>query len=378
LVAKVLEMFLFLSIILKMDVPLPPLPRKGRGALGNRAGRYELHTREQVDDGWWREDELPPLATTVTDEVCRSVISRNTSPDVAFDRSINPYRGCEHGCVYCFARPTHAYLGLSPGLDFETKLFAKPDAPRRLAEELRKPGYRPRPIMLGANTDPYQPVERKRQLTRGILEVLAEFRHPVAIATKSALVVRDLDILAAMAEQRLVSVGVSITSLEPALARVMEPHASAPGKRLAAMRALSEAGVPVAVMTAPLIPFVNDHELERILEQAAAHGARGANYVLLRLPLELKELFTEWLEAHFPDRAARVVGRLRDCRDGQLYVADWGTRMSGSGEYARLLAQRFAIACRRLGLVRGSAAAHALDCSRFRPPPKVGEQLTLL
>ena len=224
----VLEMFLSSRIILEMDAPLPPMSRKGRGALGNRAGRYEPHTREAVDDGWWRDEELPPLATTVTDEACRSVISRNSSPDVPFDRSINPYRGCEHGCVYCFARPTHAYLGLSPGLDFETKLFAKPDAPRLLAEELRQPGYRPRPIMLGANTDPYQPVERKRQLTRGILEVLAEFRHPVAIATKSALVVRDLDILAAMAERRLVSVGLSITSLDRRLARIMEPRASAP------------------------------------------------------------------------------------------------------------------------------------------------------
>ena len=373
---KVLEMFLHSIIIRGMDSPLPPMPRKGRGAIGNRAGRYEPYTREQIDDGWWRDDETPPLSTTVIDEACRSVISRNTSPDVPFDRSINPYRGCEHGCVYCFARPTHAYLGLSPGLDFETKLFAKPDAPRLLAEELRKPGYRPRPIMLGANTDPYQPIERQRRLTRGILEVLAEFRHPVAIATKSALVVRDLDILAPMAEQRLVSVGLSVTSLDPRLARIMEPRASTPGKRLAAVRALSEARVPVAVMTAPLIPFINDHELERILEAASAAGASGANYVLLRLPLELKELFGEWLEAHFPDRAARVLGRLRDCRDGQLYVADWGTRMKGTGAYADLLAQRFVIACRRLGLAHGSPAARALDCSRFRVP-KPGEQLGL-
>ncbi|MGZ9086859.1 MAG: radical SAM protein, partial [Rhodoplanes sp.] len=234
-----------------MDVALPARPRKGRGAIGNRAGRYEPLTRERIDDGWWREDDLPPLATTVTDESCRSVISRNTSPDVPFDRSINPYRGCEHGCVYCFARPTHAYVGLSPGLDFETKLFAKPDAPRLLTAELSKPGYRPRPIMLGANTDPYQPIERSRRITRGILEVLADFRHPVAIATKSALVVRDLDILEPMARQRLVSVGLSITSLDPHLARVMEPRASSPSRRLGAVRMLSEAGVPVAVMTAP-------------------------------------------------------------------------------------------------------------------------------
>ncbi len=366
-----------LIIILDMSGALAAEARKGRGAIGNRAGRYEPYTRETVDDGWWREDELSPLATTVTDETCRSAISRNTSPDVPFDRSINPYRGCEHGCVYCFARPTHAYLGLSPGLDFETKLFAKPDAPRLLAEELRKPGYRPRPIMLGANTDPYQPIERKRRITRGVLEVLAEFRHPVAIATKSALVVRDLDILEPMAKRRLVSVGLSITSLDPRLARTMEPRASTPSRRLAAVRALSEAGVPVAVMTAPLIPFVNDHELERILESAANAGASGASYVLLRLPLELKELFAEWLEAHFPDRAARVLGRMRDCRDGQLYVADWGTRMQGTGEYSMLLAQRFALACRRLGLTHGSAAARPLDCSQFRIPPRAGDQLSL-
>lgn len=323
-----------LIIILDVSGPLAAEARKGRGAIGNGAGRYEPYTRETVDDGWWREDELSPLATTVTDETCRSAISRNTSPDVHFDRSINPYRGCEHGCVYCFARPTHAYLGLSPGLDFETKLFAKPDAPRLLAEELRKPGYRPRPIMLGANTDPYQPIERKRRITRGVLEVLAEFRHPVAIATKSALVV-------------------------------------------ASVRALSAAGVPVAVMTAPLIPFVNDHELERILESAANAGASGASYVLLRLPLELKELFAEWLEAHFPDRAARVLGRMRDCRDGQLYVADWRTRMRGTGEYSMLLAQRFALACRRLGLTHGSAATRPLDCSQFRISPRAGDQLSL-
>jgi DNA repair photolyase len=351
--------------------------RKGRGAISNRSGRYEPHIREAIDDGWWREEDLPPLTTTVTDETSRSVISRNASPDVSFERSINPYRGCEHGCVYCFARPTHAYLGLSPGLDFETKLFAKPDAPRLLAEELSKPGYRPRPIMLGANTDPYQPIERKRRITRNILEVLADFLHPVAIATKSALVVRDLDILTPMAERRLVSVGLSITSLDPHLSRVMEPRASTPSRRLAAVRALSEAGVPVAVMTAPLIPFFNDYELERILEAAAAAGASVANYVLLRLPLELKELFGEWLEAHFPDRAARVLGRMRDCRDGQLYVADWGTRMNGSGEYSKLLAQRFALACRRLGLSHGNPAARPLDCSQFRVPPRAGDQMSL-
>lgn len=350
-----------------MASPLQPGARKGRGAIGNPGGRFELHRREAVDDGWWQDEEPPSPATTVTDESCRSVISRNTSPDIPFDRSVNPYRGCEHGCIYCFARPTHAWLGLSPGLDFETRLFAKPDAPARLADELCRPGYRPQPIMLGANTDPYQPVERSRRITREILQVLAEFRHPVAIATKSALVVRDLDILAPMAADGLVSVGVSVTTLEPSLARVMEPRAASPAKRLQAISAVRDAGVPVAVMAAPMIPFVNDHELERILEAAAGAGACAASWVLLRLPLELKDLFSEWLQAHVPDRAARVLGRLRDCRDGQLYVSDFGTRMRGTGEYAGLLAQRFAIACRRLGIARARPAGLGLDCSRFRP-----------
>ncbi len=355
------------------------MKQRGRGALTNRAGRYEKQRVEPLEEppDPWCDEEPPPLRTTVTPEATRSIISTNDSPDVPFDQSINPYRGCEHGCVYCFARPTHAYVGLSPGLDFETRLFAKPDAARLLAAELSKPGYRPRSIMLGANTDPYQPIERGRRITRGILEVLSEFRHPVAIATKSALVTRDLDILEPMARRRLVGVGLSITSLDPQLARVMEPRASTPSRRLTAVRALSEAGVPVAVMTAPLIPFINDHELEHILEAAAAAGASGANYVLLRLPLELKELFGEWLEAHFPDRAARVIGRMRDCRNGQLYVSDWGTRMKGSGEYSKLLAQRFALACRRLGLAHGGPAARPLDCFQFRVPPRRGDQLSL-
>ena len=256
-----------------MKSRLPPQPRKGRGAVGNPPGRYEPHATHPVDDGWWQDEALPPLRTTVIDESPRRVISRNSSPDVPFDRSINPYQGCEHGCVYCFARPTHAYYGLSPGVDFETRLFAKPDAPRLLAEELRKPNYRPQVIVLGANTDPYQPIERSRRISRGILEVLAAFNHPVSIVTKSALVVRDLDILAPMAARRLASVAVSITTLDPALARIMEPRAAAPAKRLAAVRALAAAGVPVSVLTAPLIPFINDHELERLLD-AAVGGRR--------------------------------------------------------------------------------------------------------
>ena len=359
-----------------MQPASPPKPRKGRGAIGNPDGRYERHTREAVDDGWWAETDTPPLATTVSEDRTRRIISRNTSPDISFDRSINPYRGCEHGCIYCFARPTHAFLGLSPGLDFETKLFAKPDAPLLLADELRRPGYRPQVIMLGANTDPYQPVERRLKITRGILEVLAACAHPLAIATKSALVVRDVDLLAPMAEKRLVSVGISVTTLDPHLARIMEPRAAAPAKRLAAIRALSAAGVPVREMAAPMIPFVNDHELERIIETAAAAGATAASRVLLRLPWELKELFEDWLQAHFPDRAGRVLACVRDCHGGNLYEARWGERMRGSGPWAELLARRFELACRRFGLSAGDATSR-LDTTLFRPPAADARQVTL-
>lgn len=355
----------------------PPRPRKGRGAVSNPEGRFERHTRTAVDDGWWSGDAgLPPLATTVSEDRARRIITWNDSPDISFDRSINPYRGCEHGCVYCFARPSHAFLGLSPGLDFETKLYAKPDAARLLAEELRRPGYRPQPLTLGANTDPYQPVERRLQITRGILAVLAGCGHPVAIITKSALIVRDADLLAGMAARRLLSVGISVTTLDPHLARIMEPRAPAPAKRLAAIRALADAGVPVRVMAAPMIPFVNDHELEQILEAGAAAGATTASRVLLRLPWELKGLFEEWLHAHFPDRAGRVLACLRQCHGGNLYSARWGERMRGSGPWADLLASRFAVACRRLGLTAGEATA-PLDTSAFRPPPADPRQGTL-
>lgn len=352
--------------------------RKGRGAVGNPDGRFEAFTRQAVDDGWWQDAELPPLVTRVSEEPARRIISRNTSPDIPFDQSINPYRGCEHGCIYCYARPTHAYLGLSPGLDFETQLFAKSDAPTLLARELRRPGYRPTTIMLGSNTDPYQPVERQREITRRILHVLAAFRHPVAITSKSALVVRDIDVLAAMAADRLAAVAISITTLDPKLARTMEPRAASPARRLATIRALHGAGIPVSVMAAPLIPHLNDHELEGILDAAAAAGATAAGYTLLRLPLELKGLFAAWLTAHVPDRAARVLNRLRDCRDGSLYVSEWGTRMTGSGTYADLLTQRFAVACRRGGLERMSAGGRGLDTTKFCPPPLPGEQLQLL
>ena len=298
--------------------PLPPSPRKGRGAVGNPAGRFEPHQRQAVDDGWDIDDDLPPLRTTVTDEASRAVLSWNTSPDIPFDRSINPYKGCEHGCVYCYARPTHAYLGLSPGLDFETRLFAKPDAASVLARELRQPGYRCRPVMLGGNTDPYQPIERGRRITRAILEVLSDFNHPVTIATKSALVARDIDILSSMAERGLAAVGVSVTTLDRDLARKMEPRAAQPGKRLETIRRLSGAGIPTAVMAAPMIPFLNDAELESILEAAADSGAAGASYILLRLPLELKGLFTDWLQAHAPGKAKRVLNMVRESRNGML------------------------------------------------------------
>ncbi|MGZ9034305.1 MAG: PA0069 family radical SAM protein [Rhodospirillales bacterium] len=351
-------------------------PNKGRGAVVNPAGRYEAlaYGPDEDPEG---DGAPPPLCTTVTDEVCRTVISRNCSPDIPFDRSINPYRGCEHGCVYCYARPTHAYLGLSPGLDFETRLFAKANAAEVLAWELARPGYRPRPIMLGANTDPYQPTERRRRITRAVLEVLSAHRHPVTITTKAALVVRDLDLLAEMAESRLTAVGISLTTLDAGLARIMEPRASSPRRRLEAITALAEAGVPVTVMAAPMIPFVNDHELERILGAAARSGAGSAAYTLLRLPLELKEGFAAWLEAHLPERAARVLGRLRDCRGGSLYVSDFGERMRGRGDYADILAKRSALACKRLGLAGGRSLGE-LDCGQFRVPRPEDPQLRLL
>jgi len=361
-----------------MDEKVPDVPLKGRGAVGNPTGRFEAAIRFAVDDGWGMDDpDVPPLRTTVTEETPRAIISRNASPDIPFEQSINPYRGCEHGCIYCFARPTHAYMGLSPGLDFESRLFAKPNAAQLLEAELRRPGYVPRHIMLGANTDPYQPIERERRITRGILEVLARFRHPVAIATKSALVVRDLDILAPMAADGLVSVGISVTTLEKDLARRLEPRAAAPHRRLATIAALAGAGVPVAVLVAPVIPFLTDAEMERIVAAGAEAGARAASYILLRLPLELKDLFSEWLAAHAPGKARHVLNQLRACRGGSLYVAEFGTRMRGRGEYADLIAKRFDLACRRTGLARRHATEISLDTSLFRPPPRSGDQLAL-
>jgi DNA repair photolyase len=354
-----------------------PERHRGRGARSSPDPRFEPSRREAVDDGWFVDDDLPPLRTSVTIDSSRSIITRNKSPDIPFELSINPYRGCEHGCVYCFARPSHAYLGLSPGLDFETVLFAKPEAPALLARELSQPSYRCTPIALGTNTDPYQPVERQWQIMRGILGVLSEFNHPVTIVTKSALIVRDLDILESLAARRLVSVAVSLTTLDPHLARVMEPRASTAAKRLAAIRALAAARVPVGVMTAPMIPGLNDHELERLLEAAKTNGAGWAGYVALRMPLEIKELFAEWLQAHYPLRAAHVLSLIRDMRGGQLNVSVWGERMRGRGAYADLLAQRFRQAVKRLGLDQ-PREDRALDCKLFRRPPQKGDQLSLL
>jgi DNA repair photolyase len=311
----------------------------------------------------------------VTPERVRSIISRNDSPDVPFEQSVNPYRGCEHGCVYCFARASHAYLGLSPGLDFESRLLSKPDAPEQLARELRRPRYRPRPIALGANTDPYQPVEKRLGLTRGILEVLARHEHPFTIATKSDLVLRDLDLLAPMAEKELTAVLVSLTTVDPRLARRMEPRAPTPSRRLHTMRELAKAGVPVSVLASPMIPGLNDTEMEAILEASAEAGARSARYILVRLPREVKDLFSEWLEAEYPDRASRVLGLIRQTHGGKLYDSRFGARGRGHGPYAELLWRRFGVACSRLGL---SVEAPRLDTTRFRvPPDREGRQRSL-
>ena len=355
---------------------LPDRRVKGRGAISNRTGRYETQERIAVADGWDHagEQEAPRPATILANDASRAVIARNSSPDVPFDRSINPYRGCEHGCIYCFARPTHAWLGLSPGLDFETRLFAKRDAAALLEKELARPGYRPAVIALGTSTDPYQPSERELGITRQVLEVLWRARHPVAIVTKSALVERDLDILGPMSEAGLAEVNISVTTLDRALARAMEPRAPAPAKRLAAVAALSASGIRVGVLTAPLIPALNDAELENLLEAAAEAGAGHAGYVLLRLPLEIKQLFEEWLECHYPDRKDRVLQLVRETRGGKLYDSAWGKRMKGEGPYAALIARRFHLACKRLELNR---ARWSLDSGQFRRPGADGRQLDL-
>jgi DNA repair photolyase len=348
--------------------------RRGRGTHSNASGRYEPIARIAFDDGWRSIEELPPFQTTVTEDTTRKIITRNESPDISFDRSINPYRGCEHGCVYCFARPTHAYLGLSAGLDFESKLFAKPDAPALLERELSAKSYEPRTIAIGTNTDPYQPIERQYGIMRGVLQVLERAGHPVGIVTKSALVLRDLDILTRMAKRNLVKVALSVTTLDAKLARTMEPRAATPSRRLEALRQLSRAGVPTTVMVAPVIPAVTDAEMERILDAAAMAGVKEAGYVLLRLPLEVRDLFREWLTANFPDRVEHVFKLIRDMRGGKDYDSTWGKRMKGSGPYAWMIGRRFEIACERLGL---NAAKTPLTTEHFQPPIKGAEQLSL-
>jgi DNA repair photolyase len=348
---------------------------KGRGAVSNPEGRFESRRREALDDGWGTiAEELPPLETTVTAEPGKSIITRNDSPDLAFSQSINPYKGCEHGCIYCYARPSHAYLNLSPGLDFETRLFYKPNAAALLDAELRRPGYRPSPIALGANTDPYQPVERRLQVTRSILEVLARFRHPVGIITKGTGIERDLDLIADLARDRLVSVGITLTTLDPELKRTLEPRAASPAARLRTMRQLTQAGVPVRVMYSPVIPFVNDAELERVLEAAAEAGASAASYVLLRLPYEVKDLFREWLEANLPLKAAHVMSLVQQSRGGRDNQSEFGVRMRGTGAFAELIAKRFALARRRCGLDREPRPA---NLAAFRVPPAAGDQMGL-
>ncbi len=348
--------------------------RRGRGSMANPSGRYEPAQRESFNDGWDIEEELPPLPTEVIVEKARTIITKNDSPDILFERSINPYRGCEHGCSYCFARPTHAYQGLSSGLDFETKIFAKPNAAELLEKELRAPGYQPATIALGANTDPYQPVERKFRITRSILEVLNRANHPVGIVTKSALVTRDIDILSQLADKHLVKVAISITTLDPKLARRMEPRAAAPMKRLETVRKLSEAGIPVSVLVAPIIPAINDHEIEEILKVSQQAGAQEAGYVLLRLPHDLKDLMRDWLVEHYPDKLKHVFSLLQEARGGKDYDSEWSTRQSGVGPYAWMIGRRFETACERLGLNKRNLS---LRKDLFQPPAKETGQLSL-
>ena len=348
---------------------------KGRGTALRPPGRFESRDTRRIDDGWGTiEEDLPPFETTVTPERAKSIISRNDSPDINFTQSINPYKGCEHGCIYCYARPSHAYLNLSPGIDFETKLFYKPNAAELLEKELSKPGYQVSMIALGANTDPYQPVERRLEVTRGILQVMARYRHPVGIITKGAMIERDLDLLVDLARDNLVGVGITLTTLDPALKRTLEPRASSPQARLRVIRRLSEAGIPVRVMFSPVIPFVNDAELERVLEAAAEAGAGTASYVLLRLPYELKGLFRDWLEAHMPQRAAHVMSLINQSRGGKDNDPEFGRRMRGTGQFAELIAKRFALARRRYGLEKARAP---YDPGVFRVPPAAGDQMGL-
>jgi DNA repair photolyase len=362
-------------LVLAAAAPLiDPDRRRGRGAETNASGRFEKLQSIPFDDGWQTLDELPPFKTEVQAEKAKVIITRNDSPDIAFDRSINPYRGCEHGCIYCFARPSHAYMGLSPGLDFESKLFFKPDAAALLEKELSAPGYKPRTIAIGTNTDPYQPIERQHRMMRDILEVLERFNHPVGIVTKSALVMRDIDILSRMGERGLAKVAISVTTLDRHLARVMEPRAATPPRRLETIRTLAAAGIPVGVLTAPVIPALNDSEIERILDAAAEAGAGEAGYVILRLPLEVADLFREWLLRHYPDRYRHVLSVMRSMRGGKDYDSTFGKRQKGEGPYAWQIGRRFEIATRRLGMNRRNLR---LRTDLFSPPVKPQAQLSL-
>ena len=352
---------------------LPQLER-GRGARSNPEGRFETFSETYVDDGWDSLSDIPRLRTEVFTETAKTIITRNQSPDISFDRSINPYRGCEHGCVYCYARPAHAYMGLSPGLDFESKLFIKPNAAALLREELTAPKYQPSTIALGANTDPYQPIERTYRITRGVIEVLAEFRHPFGIVTKSASVTRDLDILKPLAEQQLVKVAISVTTLDPKLARAMEPRASTPSKRLAAIEALARVGIRTVVMMGPIIPGLNEHEIENVLKAARNAGALEAGYTMLRLPFEVRDIFKDWLVKEFPDRAAKVMAHVKDVRGGRENDPNFGTRHTGTGPLAWTIGRRFQLATQRLGL---NAQRLKLRTDLFQRPVQAGEQMAL-
>ncbi len=362
------------------DPNQPSSALRGRGTASNPDSRYAEHRREAVDDGWWQEatfdGDVAAPKTELGIDHSRRAISYNNSPDIPFDRSVNPYRGCEHGCIYCYARPTHAWLGLSPGLDFERRLFHKPDAAAQLLRELAAPGYRPATLVLGANTDPYQPIERRLGITRQILEVLSDCGHPVAITTKSALVLRDRDLLADMAARQLCAVQISITTLDDELARILEPRAASPRRRLRAIADLAAAGIPVGVLVSPLIPGLTDTDMERIVALAAEAGASRAGALLIRLPLEIKDLFQDWLLQHYPERADKVLNLIRQCRDGRLNDANFGSRLSGTGPVAELLQQRFRLAIRKQGLSRQDSAWQ-LSVEQFRRPALAGQQLSL-
>jgi DNA repair photolyase len=355
-----------------MIPPRPLTPHKGRGAVSNLQGRYEVHGRERFDDGWTvpglKEEGPAAPKTIVTDEFAKTILTRNASPDIPFNVSLNPYRGCEHGCIYCFARPSHSYLGLSPGLDFESRIFAKVNAADLLRRELARPGYVPESIAIGVNTDAYQPCERERRITREVLEVLAECNHPYGLITKSALIERDIDLIAPMAEKGLAAAAITLTTLDGEIARTLEPRAAAPARRLRAIRTLTEAGIPVSVSVAPIIPFITEPEIERILEAAKDAGAVGAHYVVLRMPWEVNPLFHQWLYAHFPDRAQRVLNRMKDMRGGKEYDSDFGKRMTGEGVWADLIRQRFSKAVKRLGMDGFNGRFSKMDGTQFRRP----------